>query len=308
MPLDPEVEVFLKQAAAMPAMETLSVDEARRQMEVSSALLGAHDQVAEVRELSATGPAGPIGLRLYRPNAARPRPCIVFFHGGGWVIGSVESHDGYCRMLANRVGAVVVSVEYRLAPEHRYPAAADDAYAATCWIAAHAEELGIDAARLAVAGDSAGGNLAAVVALRARDQGGPKLAFQLLIYPVIDCSFDTASYRELADGYFLTRPGMQWFWRQYLADERQANEPSASPLRAASLGGLPPALVMTAEYDPLRDEGEAYARKLSEAGVTATLRRYDGVIHGFARRYNTWPTSRLALDETVAELRRALAT
>jgi acetyl esterase len=206
----------------------------------------------------------------------------VYFHGGGWVLGSLATHDGICRSLAAGAGCVVVSVDYRLAPEHRYPAAAEDCYAATQWCAAHAAELGADGSRVAVGGDSAGGNLSAVVAQMARDRGGPPLVFQLLIYPVTDAARDTQSYRENAEGYLLTAGDMAWFWNHYLGDARaRGAEAYASPIRAASLAGLPPALVITAEFDPLRDEGEAYGAALESAGVAAKVTRYDGMIHGF---------------------------
>ena len=226
----------------------------------------------------------------------------MYFHGGGWVIGSLETHDGTCRELAAGAGCVVVSVDYRLAPEHRYPAAAEDCYAATRWCAEHAAELAIDARRIAVGGDSAGGNLAAVVAQMARDRGGPGLVLQLLVYPVTDHDFGTASYRDNAAGYLLTAADMRWFWGHYLGDDTaRGAEPYASPLRAASLAGLPPALVITAELDPLRDEGEAYARALEAAGVAAKLHRYDGMIHGF------FGMSAI-MDQAVAAVREATGT
>jgi acetyl esterase len=208
----------------------------------------------------------------------------VYFHGGGFVICDLDSHDGACRRLANATGSVVVSVDYRLAPEHRWPAAAEDAYAATGWAADRAEELGIDATRLALAGDSAGGNLTAVAALMARDRGGPALAFQLLVYPVIDLGASRSEYpsqRENAEGYFLTVAHMEWYRAQYLADDANGEEPYASPIKAASLAGLPPACVVTAEMDPLRDEGEAYGRALQAAGVPVTIHRAPGMFHGF---------------------------
>jgi acetyl esterase len=221
------------------------------------------------------------------------------------VIGSIETHDGLCRELANRSGAIIVSVEYRLAPEHPFPAAPEDCYAATSWVAEHASEFGGDPARLAVAGDSAGGNLSAVVALMARERGGPPLRFQLLIYPGVDCRMGYPSIDENGTGYFLTKADMHWFYGHYGADP---NDWRASPLLAPDHSGLPPALVLTAEYDPLRDEGEAYARKLREAGVPVTLRCYDGQIHGFIGMTATVDRAREAFDQAAADLRHALAT
>ena len=263
--------------------------------------------VARVEERMIPGPAGEMLVRIYWPEAAAPAPLVVFFHGGGFVLCSLDTHDELARGLCQGAGAVVVSVDYRLAPEAPYPAAADDCYAALVWAVAHASELGADGARVAVAGDSAGGNLAAVTALRARDLGGPALRHQCLIYPVTDCRFDTPSYIENAEGYFLTAESMRWFWSHYLQDMGRAAEPYASPLRAPSLAGLPPTLVITAEYDPLRDEGEHYASALSAAGVPTTLRRYDGMIHGFVTMAEIFEDGRAALSLAGEQLREALA-
>jgi len=242
------------------------------------------EPVARVEDRTVPGPAGDIPVRVYLPvEDGETRPGIVYFHGGGFVICDLDSHDGACRRLANEVNAVVVSVDYRLAPEHRWPAAAEDAFAATQWAAAHAAELGIDADRLAVAGDSAGGNLTAVVAQMARDRGGPALAFQLMVYPVIDLSAtrsEHASQTENARGYFLTLDQMEWYRDQYLGDA-DGEAPYASPIKAGSLAGLPAACVVTAEMDPLRDEGEAYGRALRAAGVPVELHRAPGMFHGF---------------------------
>ena len=243
------------------------------------------EPVAAVDDGHIPGPDDEIPVRVYRPAIeGGPRPGVVYFHGGGFVICDLDSHDGACRRLANASGAVVVSVDYRLAPEHPWPAAPEDAYAATRWVADHAAELGIDDARLALAGDSAGGNLTAVVALMARDRGGPPLAFQLLVYPVIDLGSTRAQYasqRENGEGYFLTVPQMEWYRRQYLADEAHGEQPYASPIKASSLAGLPPACIVTAEMDPLRDEGEAYGGALEAAGVPVTVHRAPGMFHGF---------------------------
>jgi acetyl esterase len=272
-------------AANRPAYETLSPAEARAAYLASRrALQPDPDPVAAIAALEAQGPAGPIPLRLYRGHGAgegRPQPALVFFHGGGFVIGDLESHDQVCRALANAAGSLVVAVDYRLAPEHKFPAAVDDAIAATRWIADNAQSLGIDARRLAVGGDSAGGNLAAVVALDARDRGSPALAFQLLVYPATDMAMSLPSHERHADQLPLRRATMQWFLGHYLRDAADGADWRASPLRAASFRNLPPTLVATAGFDPLGDEGEAYARALAEAVVPVVHRRFDGQIHGF---------------------------
>jgi acetyl esterase len=271
--------------ANRPAYETLSPAEAREAFLASRrALQPDPEPVAHVADLAAQGQAGPIPLRLYRGFGAddgRPQPALVYFHGGGWVIGDLESHDQVCRALANAARAIVVAVDYRLAPEHKFPAAVDDAIAATRWIAGHAQSLGIDPARLAVGGDSAGGNLAAVVALDARDRGGPPLALQLLVYPATDMGLDRPSHARHAEQLPLRRSTMHWFVRHYLRSPADEADWRASPLRAPSFRGLPPALVVTAGFDPLSDEGEAFARALSDAGVPVVHQCFEGQIHGF---------------------------
>jgi acetyl esterase len=231
---------------------------------------------------------------------------IVYFHGGGWVIGELDTVDNPLRRIANRTGAVVVSVDYRLAPEHVYPAAFDDSYAATAWVAEHAAELGGDPERVAVSGDSAGGNLAAAVAIAARDRQGPRLAAQLLIYPVTDFDFTTESYEQNGEGYLLTKGSMQWFWAHYLGAQDLGKDPYACPARADDLAGLPPAFVATAEFDPLRDEGEAYAAKLRIAGVDVTAKRYDGMLHGFAWTLGATPSGAALIDDLAAAFRQVL--
>jgi acetyl esterase len=260
-----------------------------------------------VRDVQIEGPAGPIPARFYRPRPDEFLPLLVYFHGGGWVIGSLETHDNVCRDLAVKACCAVLSIDYRLAPEHPFPAAAEDCYAATVWAHDNAARLGIDAARIAVGGDSAGGNLAAVVALMARDRKAPPLRFQLLVYPVTCGRMDTPSYRENAEGYLLTSAAMAWFWAHYVPAAAGREECYAAPLRASDLRGLPPALVLTAEYDPLRDEGEAYAKRLAEAGVPAEVRRYEGQIHGFFGMSALIDRAREAFDEAAATLRAALA-
>jgi acetyl esterase len=307
MALDPQARKVLDQIAAIgaPDLHTLPVAQARSAMEQMVGLQGAVEAVAHVEDRPLPGPAGPIPIRVYAPEGPRPLPALVYFHGGGWVLGSLETHDALCRTLANAAGCALVSVDYRLAPEHPFPAAPEDAYAATRWIAENAGTIGIDAQRIAVGGDSAGGNLAAVVALLARERGGPRLVHQLLIYPATDAACDTASHRDNAQGYLLTTEAMAWFWNHYCPDRARRGDWRASPLRAGDLRGLPPAHVITAEFDPLRDEGEAYAARLRAAGVPVRLERYDGMIHGFVSMGAVIATGRRAIREAVAELRAA---
>jgi acetyl esterase len=309
MPLDPQAKLLLDQLAAQggPQLHELTPAQARQAFE-SMRLPLPGEPVAEARDLRVPGAAGELPARLYVPEGAGAGSgALVWFHGGGWVIGSLETHDNLCKALANRSGARVLSIDYRLAPEHGWPAAAEDCYAATCHVAERGAALGVDGARLAVGGDSAGGNLAAVVALLARERGGPRLRHQVLVYPVTDHDFERPSYRENGEGYFLTTDAMRWFWDHYVPDRAQRDDWSAAPLRAEKLAGLPPATVITAEYDPLRDEGEAYAARLREAGVPTTLSRYDGQIHGFVSMLDLLDAGRSAADEIGAALRGALA-
>ncbi|WP_051175215.1 alpha/beta hydrolase [Nocardia exalbida] len=298
MPLTPEAQVVVDAAsAAFPALgtEVLDATEARRLLAARAAPAAEPIPVAEVWERRIPGPpsAPEVRVRIYRPaSAMAPAPTVVFCHGGGFVICGLDSHDRFCRAMAVGADAVVVSVDYRQAPEHRFPAAAEDAYAALCWVADHIGSLGGDPARLVVAGDSAGGNLAAVTALMARDRGGPEIARQLLLYPMLDPACDSASYRENADGYFTTAAHLRWYWRQYLGSHDGA-DPYADPL-GADLSGLPPAHIVTAEFDPLRDEGEDYGHRLRRAGVAAEIRRYDGMFHGFMSMADTLPEAVLA--------------
>ncbi len=308
MPLDPQAKLLLDQMASMgtPPLQAMSVPEARAFIDSMRAFTGDVEPVAHVEDLTIPGPAGAISARLYRPAASGPLPLLVYFHGGGWVIGGLESHDGLCRTLANAAGCAVLAIDYRLAPEHKFPAAVDDCYAAAAWAVANAATLGADPTRVAVGGDSAGGNLTAVVTQLARDRKGPPLRFQLLIYPATDAGYDTPSYHENATGYFLELEGMRWFYDHYLGGDADRADPRASPLRATDLRGLPPALVITAEFDPLRDEGEAYAARLRDADVPVTLTRYDGMIHGFFGMGPLLDQGKRAVAEAAAALRAAL--
>lgn len=310
MPLDPQVRALLDAAAARgaPPTHTLPVEEAR-----AAPMLG-HDPavpleaVASVEERAIPGPGGAQRLRVYRPIGQGPLPILVYIHGGGWVLCSLQTHERECRALARQAECLVVSVEYRRAPEHRFPAAVDDCLNALRWVFEHAEELGGDRGRVAIGGDSAGGNLATVVARLARDEGLGPLAGQLLIYPVTDyLEPGTPSYREFAEGHGLTRDEMVWFWGHYVRGPEEALSPLASPLRAPDLAGMPPAFVLTAECDVLRDEGERYAERLRQAGVPVALRRYAGMIHGFANMSAVLDGGRQAIADAAAWLRAALS-
>lgn len=285
MPLDPKCKAFLDEMAAQPGkpFEEMNLEEVQAMRDAlpeGFGMSGPSEPVARTEDRGIATPGGLVAVRIYWPRVDMHLPVLMFFHGGGWVFGNPAWVDGPCRALANASGCIVVSVDYRLAPEHRYPTAAEDCYAITKHVAEHPEDFAADPTRIAVAGDSAGGNLAAVVCQMARDRGGPLISYQLLIYPCIDHLDDSPSMTENSEDYFLTRLGMNWFWNQY-AGVAHAQEPYLSPLHAKSLAGLPPAMVITAEYDPLRDQGELYAKRLSEAGVPVTLKRFDGMIHGF---------------------------
>jgi len=284
MPLDPQAAAVLEpmNAVQLPDLDALP-PAAMRSAFTTIGPEGPKREVGRVENRTIPGPAGEIPVRIYTPPAdsGGSLPLLVYFHGGGFVICDLDSHDATCRELCNGAECIVVSVDYRLAPEAKFPAAPEDCYAATRWVAENAVALGGNPERVAVAGDSAGGNLAAVVALLARERGGPSLVHQLLIYPVTNHAFDTVSYGENAEGYLLSKKMMQWFWGHYLVREADGESPLASPLRADDLSGLPAATVLTAEYDPLRDEGEAYAQRLVEAGVATEHARFDGMIHGF---------------------------
>ena len=299
----------------VPPTHTLNPEDARRlYLERRHFTQPAPPEVGEVRALQATGPHGAIALRLYRPLQSadrKPLPVLVYFHGGGWVIGDLDTHDTLCRQLANGAGIAVVAVHYRLAPEHRFPAAVDDSLAATRWVHDHAGSLGLDASRIAVGGDSAGGNLAAVVAIAARDAGRDgaaafPLAFQLLIYPATDMRRVADSHRRNGEGYLLTRDTIGYFHDHYITDPAHDLDWRASPLLHPDLAGLPPALVLTAGFDPLRDEGLQFAQRLSEAGNQATHISFERQIHGFVTMGRVIDEANMAVALCAAELRRQL--
>jgi acetyl esterase len=286
--IDPEAKAYLEATAALglPPIWEQGAEEARRAViQRYPDLSGPPEPVKSVEDLTIPGPAGRVPVRVYTPLDAGdgPLPAVVFFHGGGWVTGNLDTHECACRGLANRAGCLVIAVDFRSAPEHRFPAAVEDCWAAVEWLADKGSEVGADPARLAVCGDSAGGNLAAVMALRARDRGGPRLAAQLLVYPVLDYNLDTPSYLANATGYGLTRDAMRWYWQQYLGESADGLSAEASPLRASDHSGLAPALVIVCELDPLLDEGRAYAAKLVAAGVRVEEILEAGMVHGHLR-------------------------
>jgi acetyl esterase len=305
VPLDPQIQAMRDQRERdnVPPLYTMSLADARAADLASIRDSGGEPEpVYEVTNLTIPGPGGELALRLYRPASARPLAALLYFFGGGWVLGTIDTADGVSRSLANASGALVAVVGYRLAPEHRFPAAIDDCYATLRWVAGHAREIGADPARLAVGGDSAGGNLAAGVALRARADG-PALAGQLLVYPNTDQLADDESMRAADDPFLFNRRSVAWYRQHYLANPDDAANPLASPLRAESLAGLPPALVITAGYDPLRDQGEAYARRLADDGVPVELSRYPGMAHGFFTMAGTVDASRSAIAQAASRLR-----
>jgi acetyl esterase len=306
--LDAQAQDLLDAMAAqgMKTFDQMTVPEARDAGLAFIGLQGEPEQVAQVTDRTVPGPAGEIPIRVYTPEGPGPHPVVVYYHGGGWVIGDIEVADKPCRTLSNVSGAAVVSVGYRKAPEHPYPAAADDCYAATAWVAEHAAELGVDPARIAVAGDSAGGQLAAVVAQTARDRGGPAIAYQLLIYPAVDAGGEYPSRVENGEGYLLTKGAMDWFYAHYLTSPDQIEEPAASPIRG-DLTGLPPASVITAGYDPLRDEGAAYVEALTRAGVAVHHDENPSMIHGFFWMLGAIEHVRGAYDRAGQDLRSAFA-
>ncbi|MES3012268.1 MAG: alpha/beta hydrolase [Pseudomonadota bacterium] len=310
--LHPQTRALLDliEARQIPPTHTLSVADARAYYrDRRSVTQPAPADVAQVRELQANGPHGSIPVRLYRPLGSAetaPLPVLIYYHGGGWVIGDLDTHDSLCRELANGAGCAVIAIDYRMGPEHRFPAAVDDCLAATHWVHANAEALHLDATRLAVGGDSAGGNLAAVISIAARDSGELPIAFQLLIYPATDQHRNTPSHAENGQGHLLTTDTMDYFTGHYIADAAQYEDWRASPLLHENLAGLPPALVITAGFDPLRDEGQAYAERLTAAGNRASCVCFDRQIHGFITMGRLIDEANTAVALCAAELRRAL--
>lgn len=291
----------MEEAGAPPMIEMTPADARAmyRMMNEENTRAPMHD----VSDMEADG----VAVRVYRPGPEDNLPCLVYFHGGGWVIGDLETHDNVCRNLASEAQCVVVATDYRLAPEHPFPAPFDDCYTVTRWVADNAGKLNIDASRIALGGDSAGGNLTACVSLRIKDEGGPAIAHQLMIYPVTDTALDTGSYKANGEGYMLTRDSMAWFFDHYLGDSTDRAHPYISPLQAKDLSGLPPATIITAEFDPLRDEGEAYGERLKKAGVETLVRRFDGMIHGFFSMTDLLPSAREATSLAASQLKSAFS-
>lgn len=311
MSLHPQAQAVLDAFARMQLAppHTLPVAKARALFHRSRApFLAQPEDVASCVDLALPSAAGDIPVRVYRPKGSsiqEPLPALVYFHGGGWVFGNLDSHDPLCRALCNRAGCAVVAVDFRLAPENKFPAAVEDALAAIRHVASRGSELGIDGARVAAGGDSAGGNLATVAAIEFREQGGPRLALQVLLYPVIDFTLDAPSYDRLGQGYLLTYERMQFFRSAYLRDARDIEDWRASPIKAKNLSNLPAALIITASHDPLVDEGKAYADRLAASGVAVSYRCYDGMIHGFLTMAGAIDAGQAGIDEIGGALKRA---
>jgi acetyl esterase len=311
MPFDPQVQAIRDRLERdqVPNLYTLSIADARAaDLRSTQAGAGRGEPVASVADRTVPGLAGPQAVRVYHPGGAGPLPVLVYFFGGGWSLGTLDTCDGVCRMLTNAAGCVTVAVSYRLAPEHKFPAAVEDCYSGAAWVAAHAAELGADPARVAVGGDSSGGNLAAAVTLLARDRGGPRFAHQLLVYPNTDYQAATPSMREMNDPHFFNPKAVEWYWGLYLATPQDGTNPLASPLREPDLRGLPPATLISAEYDPLRDEGEQYAARLADAGVAVEVARYDGMPHAFFTMVGVLDAARDAVRYAAARLRESFAS
>jgi acetyl esterase len=302
--LDPEAVQLLEMLQGMPAPDPGDVAGWREMLRLAAPLAGEAEPIAHVEDRTIPGPAGAIPVRIYRPSDAPSLPCLVYYHGGGWTIGDLDMADAPLRMLANASGWMVMSVDYRLAPENPFPAAVEDAFAAVKWAAEHSAEIGADPARIAVGGDSAGGNLSAVVCQLAREAGGPGIVLQALIYPATDLAAATDSWRKYGDkNYILTQEHLDLFTSAYLPHGTDRKDPRISPMRADELAGLPRALVITAEFDPLRDEGEAYAARLRESGVPVRLTRYDGMVHGFMTLGGVLHAGGVAIREIAGELK-----
>jgi acetyl esterase len=311
MPLDPQVKAIRDRLELdrVPNLYTLTIEEARAQDVASARSSAGHvEPVAGVVEREIPGPAGPQRIRIYQPDAPGPWPVLVYFFGGGWSLGTLDTCDGVCRMLTNAAGCATVAVSYRLAPEHKFPAAVEDSYSGAAWVVEHAADIGADPARVAVGGDSSGGNLTAAVTLLAAQRGGPRFAHQLLVYPNTDYQAGTPSMRDCNDQNFFNPKAVEWYWGLYLASPEDGANPLASPLRAPDLRGLPPATVITAEFDPLRDEGERYAQRLAEAGVPVQVTRYDGMVHAFFTMTGILDVATQAVHAAAGRLREAFGT
>lgn len=310
MPLHPQVVEIMKKVAALdlPPNTELTPEQARKNSTLSRQVIELEKEpVGSIEDRTVPGPDGEIPVRVYKPESRGPHPLVMLFHGGGWVVGDLDTEDTTCRGLCRRAGAVVVSVDYRLAPETRYPGAVEDCYAVTAWAVEHANELGIDASKIATSGTSAGGNLSGAVAMMARDRGGPRIAHQVLFCPVIDADFDRPSYIANAKDYGLTRDSMIWFWNHYTGDGNDRFEPYASLLRAQDLSGLPDATIIAAEYDPLVDEAVAYADALKASGVKTRCTVYEGMTHGFNNRVGVIDAAKEALDEAAEGIKESFA-
>jgi acetyl esterase len=305
--VDEATSAFIAQMAesGLKPLHEMTPEEARGLGGAWLELYGSGPEVGSVNDDAVPVEGGEVPVRIYQPVGAA-RALIVYYHGGGWVIGALDEFDVLARQLVDRTGATVVLVDYRLAPEHRYPVAAEDSWAALVWIDDHLEELAGSRVPLIVAGDSAGGNLSAIVAQRAKAEGGPDISLQVLVYPVTDADLDNASYTDPANQLLLSRDAMIWFWDHYAPDPEDRKNPDASPLRADDLSGLPPAVVLTAEHDPLRDEGEAYADKLRAAGVPVQHQRFDGQMHAFFTMVNVLPGAAVGMDYVAGHIDRHL--
>jgi acetyl esterase len=311
MALDPIMKAFLDQLSLQPGpkMHELPASAARMMFAAIMEMTGPKDvPIGKVANLVCPGPGGDIPLRIYTPvaPAAEALPALLFFHGGGFVIGNIDTHDGLCRMIANEAGVRVIAVDYRLAPEHKYPAAIEDAYAALSFVEANASELGVDANRIAVGGDSAGGQMTAVLTQMTKAKGGPSIAFQLLFFPVTQIGEETSSLNNFGEGYVLERAGLEWFYKSYVPADADRKDPGLSPLYASSFEGLPPAYLTVAEFDPLHDEGLEYGRKLKAAGVPCEIVDYPGLVHDFIYFQSVLPQAAVALKAAAQALKKGL--
>jgi acetyl esterase len=310
MALDPQAEfvIGLVKKAGGPEFWQMMPDQAREQYLLRVGKLALKPQIYRTSDRLIPGPGSQLPVRIYQPREAKPDerfPVLVWYHGGGFVIGNLDTHDSACRLLATQADCMVVAVDYRLAPEFKFPAGVEDCMATLRWVAQHAREIGADAERIAVGGDSAGANLATVVAILARDEGYPKVVFQLLVYPCVAPEPETGSHHKFADGYLLTRNTITWFYKLYLRSQKDVNDFRFAPLLRDDLSNLPPALVLVAGYDPLRDEGVDYARRMIEAGNRVALTNYEGMVHGFYLMGGAVDAARRAVAQSAAALREA---